>query len=177
MVALLRRLYITQDSKRRGINDRLAYDHQIPGGRNAPAFQQNGCFFNWLKVDRRLLGRAFQDRVGRCHRRATKLWSRRFPEQSDLGASPSGKAPDFDSGIRRFESSRPSQCSPASQAEIRQYKVIGAWDLLSDGNLGLPAEGSRNSVVLSLTVHSKQNVVSIDRRRVDPHTERSGHGV
>ena len=25
-----------------------------------------------------------------------------------LGASPSGKAPDFDSGIRRFESSRPS---------------------------------------------------------------------
>ena len=25
-----------------------------------------------------------------------------------VGASPSGKAPDFDSGIRRFESSRPS---------------------------------------------------------------------
>jgi hypothetical protein len=26
-----------------------------------------------------------------------------------VGASPSGKAPDFDSGIRRFDPSRPSQ--------------------------------------------------------------------
>ena len=28
---------------------------------------------------------------------------------SDIGMSPSGKAPDFDSGIRRFESCHPSQ--------------------------------------------------------------------
>jgi hypothetical protein len=31
----------------------------------------------------------------------------RFPA---VGASPSGKAVDFDSTMRRFESSRPSQC-------------------------------------------------------------------
>ncbi len=32
-----------------------------------------------------------------------------------LGASPSGKAADFDSAIRRFESSRPSQAFPGFQ--------------------------------------------------------------
>jgi hypothetical protein len=50
------------------------------------------------------------------------LWSRRrcgplrnvpaLPNgyfQRSIGASPSGKAADFDSAIRRFESSRPSQ--------------------------------------------------------------------
>ncbi len=29
--------------------------------------------------------------------------------RSNIGMSPSGKAPDFDSGIRRFESCHPSQ--------------------------------------------------------------------
>jgi hypothetical protein len=32
-----------------------------------------------------------------------------------IGASPSGKAPDFDSGMRRFESSRPSQLAFVSE--------------------------------------------------------------
>ena len=31
-------------------------------------------------------------------------------DKSGIGASPSGKAADFDSAMRRFESSRPSQC-------------------------------------------------------------------
>ena len=31
---------------------------------------------------------------------------------SHIGMSPSGKAPDFDSGIRRFESCHPSQIFP-----------------------------------------------------------------
>ena len=33
-----------------------------------------------------------------------------------IGVSPSGKAPDFDSGIRRFESSHPSQNGPLAQS-------------------------------------------------------------
>ena len=41
-----------------------------------------------------------------CHGRAARLFSGRVH-----GASPSGKAPDFGSGIRRFESCRPSQIS------------------------------------------------------------------
>ena len=32
-----------------------------------------------------------------------------FATASDIGMSPSGKAPDFDSGIRRFKSGHPSQ--------------------------------------------------------------------
>jgi hypothetical protein len=42
-------------------------------------------------------------------------WSGRFSIQP-VGASPSGKAVDFDSTIRRFESSRPSQA--VTQLEI-----------------------------------------------------------
>jgi hypothetical protein len=60
-----------------------------------------------------------------CSRSPGALWSRRrcgpcryvsvfpsgqFPRR--IGASPSGKAADFDSAIRRFESSRPSQTFP-----------------------------------------------------------------
>ena len=44
------------------------------------------------------------------------------PELDD-GMSPSGKAPDFDSGIRRFESCHPSQFDPLAQlAEQLPFK-------------------------------------------------------
>ena len=52
----------------------------------------------------------------RCSGKAPPLWSaRRVGHKCSagflraVGASPSGKAADFDSAIRRFESSRPSQ--------------------------------------------------------------------
>ena len=45
-----------------------------------------------------------------CHGRTARLFSGRID-----GASPSGKAPDFGSGIRRFESCRPSQISGCSR--------------------------------------------------------------
>ena len=35
-----------------------------------------------------------------------------------VGASPSGKAPDFDSGIRRFDPSRPSQPFTSNQQKL-----------------------------------------------------------
>ena len=35
--------------------------------------------------------------------------------RSNIGMSPSGKAPDFDSGIRRFKSCHPSQYDPLAQ--------------------------------------------------------------
>ena len=41
----------------------------------------------------------------------------------DIGMSPSGKAPDFDSGIRRFKSGHPSQNDPLAQlAEQLPFK-------------------------------------------------------
>jgi hypothetical protein len=40
-----------------------------------------------------------------------------FPGSSAVGASPSGKAVDFDSTMRRFESSRPSQA-------VTQLKMV-----------------------------------------------------
>ena len=43
--------------------------------------------------------------------------------QSNIGMSPSGKAPDFDSGIRRFKSGHPSQHDPLAQlAEQLPFK-------------------------------------------------------
>ena len=40
-----------------------------------------------------------------------------------IGMSPSGKAPDFDSGIRRFKSCHPSQFDPLAQlAEQLPFK-------------------------------------------------------
>jgi hypothetical protein len=51
--------------------------------------------------------------------------------RAPVGASPSGKAADFDSAIRRFESSRPSQLSPSP------YKLSAI--LRREGrHLGLP---------------------------------------
>lgn len=56
---------------------------------------------------------------GAVHRRGSRTWPAAYPahrccggfrrRSADTGASPSGKAPDFDSGMRRFESCRPSQ--------------------------------------------------------------------
>ena len=46
-----------------------------------------------------------------------------------IGMSPSGKAPDFDSGIRRFKSGHPSQNDPLAQSvEHRPFKagVLGS---------------------------------------------------
>ena len=40
----------------------------------------------------------------------------------DIGMSPSGKAPDFDSGIRRFESCHPSHDPLAQLAEQLPFK-------------------------------------------------------
>ena len=37
-------------------------------------------------------------------------------ELISLGCRQVGKAPDFDSGIRRFESCHPSQCDPLAQS-------------------------------------------------------------
>ena len=46
----------------------------------------------------------------------------RVPGQN-IGMSPSGKAPDFDSGIRRFKSGHPSQHDPLAQlAEQLPFK-------------------------------------------------------
>lgn len=58
-----------------------------------------------------------------------------------VGASPSGKAPDFDSGIRRFESCRPSQFlfqASAAAALAREVSV-------GDGQ-GAPAGGGTTGV-------------------------------
>ena len=47
----------------------------------------------------------------------------------NIGMSPSGKAPDFDSGIRRFKSGHPSQNDPLAQSvEHRPFKagVLGS---------------------------------------------------
>ena len=45
------------------------------------------------------------------------------PEGGHTGLSPSGKAPDFDSGIRRFKSCQPSQDdSVAQSAEHLPFK-------------------------------------------------------
>ena len=46
--------------------------------------------------------------------------------RATIGMSPSGKAPDFDSGIRRFESGHPSQISdplaqPVEQLPFKQW--------------------------------------------------------
>ena len=45
----------------------------------------------------------------------------RFPA---VGASPSGKAVDFDSTMRRFESSRPSQNQPGGSATYRIWQIF-----------------------------------------------------
>ena len=37
-----------------------------------------------------------------------------MPGAAQIGMSPSGKAPDFDSGIRRFKSCHPSQAEGAN---------------------------------------------------------------
>ena len=43
--------------------------------------------------------------------------------RAHIGMSPSGKAPDFDSGMRRFESCHPSQNDPLAQlAEQLPFK-------------------------------------------------------
>ncbi len=45
------------------------------------------------------------------------------PRAPVIGMSPSGKAPDFDSGIRRFKSCHPSQFDPLAQlAEQLPFK-------------------------------------------------------
>ena len=46
---------------------------------------------------------------------------------SDIGMSPSGKAPDFDSGIRRFESCHPSQIQYGSLAQLVEQRPFKAW--------------------------------------------------
>jgi hypothetical protein len=45
---------------------------------------------------------------GAWHYGRAASWTGHWPAKA-FGASPSGKAADFDSAIRRFESSRPSQ--------------------------------------------------------------------
>ena len=46
-----------------------------------------------------------------------------------IGMSPSGKAPDFDSGIRRFESCHPSQVKEkyGSLAQLVEQRPFKAW--------------------------------------------------
>ena len=47
---------------------------------------------------------------------------------NEIGMSPSGKAPDFDSGIRRFESCHPSQISKyGSLAQLVEQRPFKAW--------------------------------------------------
>ena len=44
---------------------------------------------------------------------------------NEIGMSPSGKAPDFDSGIRRFKSGHPSQKSPRTKfGEIFTFSLF-----------------------------------------------------
>ncbi len=47
-----------------------------------------------------------------------------------IGASPSGKAADFDSAMRRFESSRPSQCFEM----CRKIKDFNGFQRPSEGH-------------------------------------------
>ena len=66
---------------------------------NSPFFSKKGLLF-WKTYDTML----------------------RVPGQN-IGMSPSGKAPDFDSGIRRFKSGHPSQHDPLAQlAEQLPFK-------------------------------------------------------
>ncbi len=62
---------------------------------------------------------------------------RRFPTGPDLGASPSGKAVDFDSTIRRFESSRPSQ---DLANKIRRLRDLSAFH--SDAQKSYPTDAA-----------------------------------
>ena len=45
----------------------------------------------------------------------------------EIGMSPSGKASDFDSDIRRFESGHPSQISYGSLAQLVEQRPFKAW--------------------------------------------------
>ena len=62
------------------------------------------------------------------------LWSGRRGRQpgikSGVGASPSGKAADFDSAMRRFESSRPSQLSYCSY-KLSSFSILGSQEGLT----------------------------------------------
>ena len=55
----------------------------------------------------------------------------RKPFLRRIGASPSGKAPDFDSGIRRFESSRPSQSPSGFYPVKRLSRWVGKRSAIS----------------------------------------------
>ena len=59
-------------------------------------------------------GRARLAATPRAHYGPPASGARAPKRLSAIGASPSGKAADFDSAIRRFESSRPSHTFPAS---------------------------------------------------------------
>ena len=43
---------------------------------------------------------------------------------SDIGESPSGKAPDFDSGIRRFDPYLPSQIKKLKRVSLTRFFVF-----------------------------------------------------
>jgi putative endonuclease len=61
-----------------------------------------------------------------------------------VGASPSGKAPDFDSGIRRFESSRPSQpARPHADATGRSFGWLTSVRSFRAKQRRLSSEGQR----------------------------------
>ena len=55
----------------------------------------------------------------------------RTGRRSKIGMSPSGKAPDFDSGIRRFESCHPSHIQSyiefGSLAQLVEQRPFKAW--------------------------------------------------
>ena len=61
-----------------------------------------------------------------CLDKTKDVW---YNNKVDIGMSPSGKAPDFDSGTRRFESGHPSQKKALAQASaffsyIRLRRVL-----------------------------------------------------
>ena len=59
----------------------------------------------FVAVSRRFYKKQLQSWLRRAIILSVSDGGRRF----NIGMSPSGKAPDFDSGIRRFESGHPSQ--------------------------------------------------------------------
>jgi hypothetical protein len=75
-----------------------------------------------------------------------------------IGASPSGKAADFDSAIRRFESSRPSQCL--------QRLRLSALELCS--HMSAPCRHGNHSAIH----HRRRRIVRRRYRRFSPEHSR-----
>ena len=78
------------------------------------------------------------------------------------GMSPSGKAPDFDSGIRRFKSGHPSQKKALAQASAFFNDVCLRQMMMATPN------DVRFANDVCLAAHFKANIASL-RNKVEQH--------